>query len=160
MCATCVCQQLLGWGFNSSYQVAMDAPSWCGVRKLSLRPSDGAAKHCNNTSHLAAAALTQLARNRSGPLASARPLAAGLHTNQCYAWNFSHAVTFRGERKVLTPEEISAAVLGKMRDTAAARLGDEVKQVTCWCCRVRFVVGSCGAGQDARQCGRAPGRRK
>lgn len=38
-------------------------------------------------------------------------------------------MTYRGERKVLTPEEVSAAVLGKMRDTAAARLGEEVTQV-------------------------------
>lgn len=41
------------------------------------------------------------------------------------------AVTYRGERKVMTPEEISAAVLGKMRDIASARLGEEVKQARC-----------------------------
>lgn len=41
----------------------------------------------------------------------------------------SSAVTYRGERKVLTPEEISAMVLGKMRDIAASKLGEEVKQV-------------------------------
>ena len=36
------------------------------------------------------------------------------------------AVTYRGERKLMTPEEISAIVLSKMRDIAAARLGGEV----------------------------------
>ncbi len=35
---------------------------------------------------------------------------------------------FRGQRKVMTSEEVSAAVLSKLRDTAAAHLGAPVTQ--------------------------------
>ncbi|KAL4448440.1 hypothetical protein ABPG75_005659 [Micractinium tetrahymenae] len=35
-------------------------------------------------------------------------------------------VTHKGEQKLMTPEEISAMVLGKMRDVASARLGEPV----------------------------------
>jgi hypothetical protein len=37
-------------------------------------------------------------------------------------------VTYRGESKTLTPEEVSALVLGKMKRVAEERLGQEVKQ--------------------------------
>ena len=39
-----------------------------------------------------------------------------------------HAVTYKGETKTFTPEEISSMVLGKMKEIASAYLGKEVKR--------------------------------
>jgi L1 cell adhesion molecule like protein len=58
----------------------------------------------------------------------APPSADFRHTKPCCCCCCGPAVQFKNETKTFSPEEISAMVLTKMKDTAEAFLGKTIKQ--------------------------------